>query len=131
MADRLNKVKLLRIGCLIVSCVICLVPLAESFWWLLFLFVILGMGEAVIWPVLGALATQDGRYYGQGTMMGVFSLAMSTGIFLGAIGAGISMDEFGLKWSFINIGIVVFILTLISAWLIKTGHMIQENEELT
>jgi DHA1 family multidrug resistance protein-like MFS transporter len=128
MADRFDKVRLLQIGCMIVSCVICLVPLAGSFWWLLFLFVILGMGEAVIWPVLGALATQDGRYYGQGTMMGVFSLAMSTGIFLGAIGAGISMDEFGLKWSFINIGIVVFILTLISAWLIKTGHMIQENE---
>jgi len=128
MADRLDKVKLLQIGCLIVSCVICLVPLAGSFWWLLFLFVILGMGEAVIWPVLGALATQDGRYYGQGTMMGVFSLAMSTGIFLGAIGAGISMDEFGLKWSFINIGIVVLILTMIASWLIRTGRMIQENE---
>jgi DHA1 family multidrug resistance protein-like MFS transporter len=128
MADRFDKVRLLQTGCVVVSFVICLVPLAGSFWWLLFLFVILGMGEAVIWPVLGALATQDGRYYGQGTMMGVFSLAMSTGIFLGAIGAGISMDEFGLNWSFINIGIVVFILTLISSWLIKTGHMIQENE---
>ena len=104
MADRLDKVRLLQIGCLIVSCVICLVPLVGSFWWLLFLFIILGMGEAIIWPVLGALATQDGRYYGQGTMMGVFSLAMSAGIFLGAIGAGISMDLLGLKWSFINIG---------------------------
>jgi DHA1 family multidrug resistance protein-like MFS transporter len=128
MADRLDKVRLLQIGCLIVSCVICLVPLAGSFWWLLLLFVLLGMGEAVIWPVLGALATQDGRYYGQGTMMGVFSLAMSTGIFLGAIGAGISMDEFGLKWSFINIGIIVFILTMVASWLIRTGHMIQGNE---
>ena len=128
MADSLDKVRLLQIGCLIVSCVICLVPLAGSFWWLLVLFVLLGMGEAVIWPVLGALATQDGRYYGQGTMMGVFSLAMSTGIFLGAIGAGISMDEFGLKWAFINIGIVVLILTMVASWLIRTGHMIQENE---
>jgi len=128
MADRFDKVRLLQIGCLIVSCVICLVPLAGSFWWLIFLFVVLGMGEAVIWPVLGALATQDGRYYGQGTMMGVFSLAMSTGIFLGALGAGISMDQLGLKWSFINIGIVVFILTMIAAWLIRTGRMIQENE---
>jgi MFS family permease len=128
MADRLDKVRLLQIGCLIVSCVICLVPLAGSFWWLLFLFIILGMGEAVIWPVLGALATQDGRYYGQGTMMGVFSLAMSVGIFLGAIGAGISMDLLGLKWSFINIGIVVLILTMVAAWLIRTGHMVQETE---
>lgn len=128
MADRYDKVRLLRIGCLIVSVVICLVPLARSFWWLLILFTVLGAGEAVIWPVLGALATQDGRYYGQGTMMGVFSLAMSSGIFLGAIGAGISMDLLGLQWSFINIGVVVFVLTMVAAWLIRTGRMIQESE---
>ena len=88
----------------------------------------LGVGEAVIWPVLGALATQDGRYYGQGTMMGVFSLAMSAGVFLGAIGAGLSMDRFGLKWSFINIGVIVLVLTMIAAWLIRTGHMIEGTE---
>lgn len=128
MADRYDKVRLLRIGCLIISVVICLVPLAQSFWWLLILFTVLGAGEAVIWPVLGALATQDGRYYGQGTMMGVFSLAMSSGIFLGAIGAGISMDLLGLQWSFINIGIVVFVLTMVAAWLIRTGHLLQEAE---
>jgi len=124
MADRFDKVRLLQAGCLIVSCVICLVPLAGSFWGLLLLFTLLGMGEAIIWPVLGALATQDGRYYGQGTMMGVFSLAMSTGIFLGAIGAGISMDMLGLKWSFINIGVIVLILTMVAAWLIRTGRMV-------
>ena len=127
MADRYDKVRLLRFGCLVVSIVICLVPFAGSYWGLLLLFVLLGMGEAVIWPVLGALATQDGRYYGQGTMMGVFALAMSTGIFLGAIGAGFSMDEFGLKWSFINIGIIVILLTMVASWMIKTGRGSQEN----
>ena len=129
MADKYNKVPLLLSGCLVVSCVICLVPFASSFWGLLGLFAVLGIGEAIIWPVLGALATQDGRYYGQGTMMGIFALAMSTGIFLGAIGAGFSMDEFGLKWSFINIGIIVLILTMIASWLISTGHMIQDTEK--
>jgi len=129
MADRYDKVRLLQTGCLVVSFVICLVPLAGSFWWLLVLFALLGVGEAIIWPVLGALATQDGRYYGQGTMMGIFSLAMSSGIFLGAVGAGISMDTLGLKWSFINIGIIVFLLTMISAWLIRAGHLLPENDQ--
>jgi MFS family permease len=128
MADRYNKVRMLRVGCLVVSGVICLVPFAPSFWWLLGLFAVLGIGEAIIWPVLGALATQDGRYYGQGTMMGVFTLAMSTGIFLGAIGAGISMDEFGLKWSFINIGIIVLALTMLASWMIQTGKEMQQAQ---
>jgi MFS family permease len=128
MADRFNKVMLLQTGCLIVSCVICLVPFVSSFWGLLLLFMFLGIGEAVIWPVLGALATQDGRFYGQGSMMGAFTLAMSGGIFLGAIGAGISMDQFGLKWSFINIGIIVLFLTMTAGWMIGTGRLLQTNE---
>ncbi|GAB4337310.1 MAG: MFS transporter [Desulfobulbaceae bacterium] len=118
LADRYDKIRLLRMGCLVISCVICLVPFAGSYPALLLLFVILGLGEAIVWPVLGALATQEGRYYGQGTMMGVFSLAMSVGIFLGAMGAGISMDRLGLRWSFINAGIVVLGLTMLAARLI-------------
>lgn len=65
LADRMDKVKLLRIGCLIISVVMCLVPLAGSFWVLLGLFVILGSGEAIIWPTLGALATEEGHRYGK------------------------------------------------------------------
>lgn len=125
MADRCNKVRLLTTGCLIVSGVICLIPLAQNFWWLLFLFVILGLGEAIIWPVLGALATQEGRHYGQGTMMGIYSLAMSSGVFLGAIVAGISMDWFGLRWVFVINGVIVLALSMIAVGLISTGDRVQ------
>lgn len=121
MADRSNKVALLTAGCLIVSGVICLVPLAQNFWWLLFLFVILGLGEAIIWPVLGALATQEGRIYGQGTMMGIYSLAMSSGVFIGAIVAGVSMDWFGLRWVFVINGAIVLTLTMTAVGLIRKG----------
>ena len=121
MADRFDKVLLLRVGCLIIATVICLVPLAGNFWWLLLLFVVLGMGEAIIWPVLGALATEEGRHYGQGTMMGVFSLAMSSGVLLGALGAGISSDLLGLRWSFVLIGVVVLALSMLAASLIRSG----------
>ncbi len=123
MADRYDKVLLLRGGCLVVSVAMCLVPLATDFWRLLVLFVLLGTGEAILWPVLGALATEEGREYGQGTMMGVYSLAMSAGVFLGALGAGVSMDQFGLKWSFINIGVLVFILTMIASLMIRYGEI--------
>ncbi|MDW7772126.1 MAG: MFS transporter [Desulfobulbaceae bacterium] len=127
MADRHNRVTMLRFGSLVISLVMILIPLAAGFWWLVALFVILGMGEALIWPVLGALATEEGRFYGQGTMMGVFSLAMSIGVFLGALGSGFSVDQFGLQWSFSIIGVIVLILSMIAAGLIKKGGPVQEK----
>jgi len=125
LADRVDKVRFLRLGCLVISGVMCLVPLAANFWVLLMLFVVLGSGEAIIWPTLGALATEEGRQYGQGTMMGVFNLAMSGGVFIGAIGAGVSSDWFGLHWSFPLIGILVLGLTLFATRIIKSD---QENQ---
>lgn len=119
MADRRDKTGMLLGGCLLISAVMCLVPLADSFWWLLVLFVLLGMGEAIIWPTLGAFATEEGRQYGQGTMMGVFSLAMSVGVFCGSLGAGFTMDLLGLRWSFFIIGILVLVLTMIATSLIR------------
>ena len=121
LADRIDKVQLLRLGCLVISAVMCLVPLAGNFWWLLLLFVVLGSGEAIIWPVLGALATEEGRRYGQGTMMGVFSLAMSCGVLLGSLGAGLSSDLLGLRWSFVLIGVMVLVLSLLAAGQIRGG----------
>jgi MFS family permease len=121
LADRFDKILLLRAGCLIIVSVICLVPLAGNFWWLLFLFAVLGTGEAIIWPVLGALATEEGRRYGQGTMMGVFSLAMSSGVLLGALVAGIGSDLLGLRWSFVLIGAVVLALSILAVGQLKKG----------
>ncbi|MCK5228779.1 MAG: MFS transporter [Desulfobulbaceae bacterium] len=119
LADRLNKVRLLRIGGLIISGVMCLVPLTGNFWVLLVLFVILGSGEALIWPTLGA---EEGRQYGQGTMMGVFNLAMSGGVFIGAIMAGGTSDLLGLPWSFLLIGLVVLGLTMLATRIIESDH---------
>lgn len=119
LADRLNKVWFLRAGCVVISMVMCLVPLAGNFQVLLALYVILGTGEAIIWPTLAALATEEGRIYGQGNMMGVFNLSMSIGVFLGAIGAGVISDRLGLNWSFPLIGILVLSLSLLSTRLIN------------
>jgi MFS family permease len=122
LGDRMGRLRLLVTGCLVVSAVMCLVPLAAHFWWLLLLFVLLGMGEALIWPTLAALATEEGRRYGQGTMMGVFNLAMSTGVLSGSLGAGITMDLLGLRWAFFIIGILVLALTMIAAVMIRRSE---------
>ena len=130
LADRVDKVRFLLLGCLVISAVMCLVPLAGNFWVLLGLFVILGSGEAIIWPTLGALATEEGRHYGQGAMMGVFNLAMSGGVFIGAISAGFISDRLGLSWSFVLIGILVLGLSLIAVRLINRKPSIQIKSAL-
>lgn len=125
LADRHDKIILLATGCLIISLIMVLVPLAATFWQLLLLFVILGVGEALIWPVLGAFAAEEGRLYGHGTMMGVFNLAMSTGIFIGSLGAGWVMDFWGLPWAFVTIGVIVLFVSLAAALMIRSAK--QEN----
>lgn len=122
LAGRYNQVWLLIIGSSVVSLVMCLVPLAINFWCLLALFITLGLGEAIIWPTLGALAAIEGRLYGQGTMMGVFNMAMSAGILIGSLAAGVCTDLLGLRWSFFMIGIVVFGATMFAARLVMTAE---------
>lgn len=114
-AERCDKVSQLMAGCALISLVLCLVPLAWNFWVLLALFVLLGAGEAMVWPTLGALAAEEGRRYGQGSMMGIFNMAMSCGIFLGSMVAGGSVDLLGLRSTFVIVGTVVFISTMFAA----------------
>ena len=122
MADRRDKVSLLITGCLIISLIMVLVPLAADFTQLLLLFGVLGAGEALIWPVLGALAAEEGKHYGHGTIMGVFSLAMSSGIFIGSLGAGWVMDFRGLDLSFVVTGLTVLFLSLAASAMIRSGR---------
>ncbi len=101
VADRYDKLSLLIAGCICLSVSIVLIPFMESFMMFLLLYCLLGFGEAIIWPVLGAYASIEGRKrYGHGTMMGVFSLSMSCGILVGALLAGFSMDSWGIDYAY-------------------------------
>lgn len=119
LADRYSKVLLLTIGTTCMGSVILLIPQGGSVLMLVVLYMLLGLGEAVIWPVLGAYATEEGReHYGHGTMMGMFNFAMSGGVFTGAMLAGASMDALGIEWSFYVCGSVLLLLTFLGAFLI-------------
>jgi predicted MFS family arabinose efflux permease len=82
-------------------------------------YIIMGTAEAAIWAVLGAYASQEAkRHYGHGTMMGVFSFAMSAGVFTGAVLAGFSMDGWGIDQAYHVTGTAVLLLSLLAAWMI-------------
>jgi DHA1 family multidrug resistance protein-like MFS transporter len=131
-ADTHNKLLLLVAGCICLSSSIVIIPFVESYVMMLVLYTIIGLGEAFIWPVLGAYASQEGReHYGHGTMMGVFSLAMSGGVFTGATLAGFSMDTWGIDWAFFTTSAAVFTISMIGAFLIYSNqgsnHQLKET----
>lgn len=123
LADRGNKLVLLLAGTFCMSVSLYLVPSVSTFTGMLLLYMLLGTGEAVIWPVLGAYASQEGRnHFGHGTMMGVFSLAMSAGVFTGALLAGYSMDNWGMASAYHLTATAVMVTTIVASVLIRSGE---------
>ena len=117
-ADYWHKTRIIFIGSTIISVGIFLVPFARDFLQLVVLFAVIGLGEAAVWPALGALATEEGRHYGQGSMMGVFNMAMSAGLFVGAMGVGSIVDIIGLSWAFYIVAVLLFVCTVAAVKLI-------------
>lgn len=123
VADKYDKLFLLVTGCICLSGVIMLIPFMKTFIMFLLIYCLLGLGEAIIWPVLGAYASIEGRKrYGHGTMMGVFSLAMSGGIMAGAMLSGLSMDVWGIEFAYFVTAATVLIGTSVAALLIRSGE---------
>ena len=123
VVDKYNKLFLLVTGCICLSGVIMLIPFMKTFVMFLLIYCLLGLGEAIIWPVLGAYASIEGRKrYGHGTMMGVFSLAMSGGIMAGAMLSGLSMDVWGIEFAYFVTAATVLIGTSVAALLIRSGE---------
>ena len=130
-ADSCDKLVLLMGGIVCLSCAIMLVPIPGSLPMLLLLYCLVGFGEAIIWPVLGAYASQEGRQrYGHGTMMGMFSLAMSAGVFTGSILAGFSMDHLGIDWAYYTTGVTLLVLSFGAALLIRSGEQLRKQQNL-
>ncbi len=132
VADRSNKLLLLVSGCIWLSGVIMMIPFMKSFAMFLIIYCLLGCGEAIIWPVLGAYASIEGRrHYGHGTMMGVFSLAMSGGIMAGALLAGLSMDNWGIDFAYFVTATTVFVGAAGAALLIGRGEREVNESHIT
>ena len=128
LTDRCDKVRLLVAGCVCMSVAIWMVPEMTGFATMLGVYLFLGFGEAVLWPVLGAWAAEEGRtHFGHGTMMGVFILAMSAGVFTGAMLAGLSMDSWGMRHAFHLTAAAVLVLPLVAAVLIRAGERAGEH----
>ena len=127
LADRYNKVALIVTGSLIASAGVFVMPFATDFLQLVWLSVLIGVGEALIWPTLGAIAVEEGHRYGQGSMMGVFNMAMSVGILIGSLLAGSFMDLIGLEYVFYIVSIILVVSAVAGGLLIARSGPTREE----
>jgi len=118
LADRTNKLLLLMGGSAAICLGMVLVPSAANIYHLIAVFAFIGAAEAVVWPSLGAFAVESGRHYGQGSMMGLFNMAMSAGMLMGSVVSGSLMDLWGIGFAFYSIAVLLAAGTALAGWLI-------------
>ena len=102
IADRFSGRALVVLGCAIHLVALALIPAVGNFWQLLVLCVLLGIGGAIAMPAASVLAISQGKRFGMGVTMAAFNVAMSAGLAIGPILAGVIAD-------FLNINSVFYL----------------------
>ena len=100
IADRLNRRLLVIGGCLVSAVFLMVVPLGNTFGLLLSLAVLGSVGNAIAVPAASALAVEQGRKYGMGSSIAIFSVALSIGMVVGPIAGGAIADFAGINSAF-------------------------------
>ncbi|MFC2046899.1 MFS transporter [Chloroflexota bacterium] len=97
IADRFNRRVLVILGSLANLTYLALIPLTHSFWMLLGVCVLSGLGGAIAMPATSALIVDEGRKYGMGSTIGIFAVAFSIGIAIGPLLSGVIADFFNIN----------------------------------
>ncbi len=92
IADRFNRRALIVAGSLLNLAYLALVPLTDSFWQLLAICILGGLGGAISLPAASALTVEEGRKFGMGSTIAIFSMAFSIGMTIGPLLAGMIAD---------------------------------------
>ncbi len=80
------------LGCLISFIYLALIPLVHEFWQLWVLCILGGLGGAISVPAATALLVEEGRKFGMGSTIAVFSTAFSIAMAVGPILGGTIVD---------------------------------------
>jgi len=119
IADRFNRRILVVIGGLTNITFFALIPLGGSFWPLLVICALGGLGGAISMPAASALIVEEGRNFGMGSTIAVFSMAMSIGMAIGPIISGVIADFITLHTVFYFGAVIGLIGTTLFMWFTK------------
>lgn len=100
IADRLNRRFLVVCGCLVSFVFLISVPIGDNFGLLLASAALGSLGSAIAVPAASALVVEEGRTYGMGSSIALFSIALSIGMVVGPVVGGAITDFAGLNSAF-------------------------------
>jgi DHA1 family multidrug resistance protein-like MFS transporter len=92
LADRFSRRKLVVLGLTINMIYLMLIPEAMGFWSLMGICALGGLGGAICMPAASALVVEEGKKFGMGVAMSIFTLALSIGMAIGPVLAGVIAD---------------------------------------
>ncbi len=116
LADRLNKRALVIFGSLLNVVFLILVPFSNSFAQLLVLCALAGTSRAIAMPAASALNVEEGRKFGMGATIGIFTMAFSIGMAVGPLISGFMVDFINLDSAFYLGAGGGFIGTVLLVW---------------
>lgn len=96
LTDTGNKVALIVAGSAITAFAIALIPISGSFWPLLVITSVVGVGGAIQQPAIMALTVDAGRTLGMGTSMGAYNTVFGIGMIIAPLMGGVFMDFVGV-----------------------------------
>jgi DHA1 family multidrug resistance protein-like MFS transporter len=111
LADRVSKVNLVVAGGILNAVGLMAVGFCKSFAAIVVVVVLLGLSGAIALPALTAIAVNEGREIGMGSVMGIFNFAMSIGQSFGPFAAGYMMSMSGIRAPFYFAGTVAILGT--------------------
>ena len=121
LTDRWNRVALATIGTVGTGLGVMLIPAASSLTTLIGIIALMATFEGLVWASAQAMSIDEGRHYGQGSVQGLFQMAMSVGLLTGALVGGILIDAASIGAMFVIAGAVVGLGGIISAALMIMG----------
>jgi len=109
LADRFSRRALVIIGGGVATGGVLLFPWADGFWDLFMANILFGIGGGISMPAVMAMAVTCGnRAVAMGSVMGLLTMAHSTGMLAGSLVAGLAMDFLHLRHAFL-IGALIMV----------------------
>jgi len=127
LADKYSRRGLVTAGSLGAIIFIALMPIAGGFWPLLVMHALMAIGVAFAMPAANAYIVEEGRFFGMGTSMALFMMAMQIGNGVGPIMLGGIVDFMGIESAFYSSAVIMVLGVAVFIWFSR-GYSPRANQ---
>jgi multidrug resistance protein len=120
IADFVSRRFLVVLGCFVTFAFMVLLPLASSFWMLMALVILGSLGNAISTPAASALMVEEGRKFGMGSAVAVFTTALNIGMAVGPVLAGVIVDFTSINVAFYFGALTVLVGAAVFGWFTRS-----------